>query len=223
MSYSRQARPLDWFFLILLSLVATHASAQTSNGVWGDSEGNFYIMLISQAQDNAIMFETDLESAKVLTGGFDSVSNSLSLVSLDQQLRIDASIVDGNLSGSITRNGEQSALDADLLFAYVGGGNDGIWQSDLTDASYLTYLTLQVEQSILGVLLDTRFDPEGEISLEIYSGPQLDGLFTGIRLDAPTQSVRLDFSNPDAANGSYRDASSFPPAETATFTALRVF
>lgn len=208
-----------WFGL--WPLAASHA-ASTATGVW--SAGSQYLVIAESASPTSVvMVQVDLAnpSASKLFVGSRSGSaitatqvaggaGSLSLVMDSANTSFTGTQVSG--TGSV-------ALTGQLLFAYSGSAQDGVWQRTGATDRYLLAMTLMVNQVGTTVLVDLKLGSTLAYDLAagvIVSVPSTQGAvptFSGKSI-LTGNTVTLAFRGGVPATGTYTALNTARPPQT---------
>lgn len=211
-------RILSTLCIALLGWWTSPAMGATSlNGIWSNSAGGYLIMLEASSGGAALVLqlEPELVTGKVYVGS--RSGDAVNVTSVDNATKLALTVTDGAYSGSRTLGGTTTAVGGQLLFAYVGGTYDGIWQRTGSGDRYLTVLTATVNQASAVVLADIKLNASGEPSYDVVLGAMNSAGFAGKSL-VSNNAVTLDFVAGNPATATYTVLSvAIPPKQLESF------
>lgn len=218
-------RVLCAFATILIGLWGSLAGATTMslNGIWSNSAGGYLVMLEAVSGGTVVILqvEPELAAGKVYIGT--RSGDSVSTTSTDRTATLALSISSGSYSGTNTHSGSSTAINGTLLFAYVGGDYDGIWQrSDATDR-YLGLITATISQASMVVVLDVKLDSSGGVGYDVVLGTMSGSKFVGKSLITATNTVTMNITAGSPNSSSYVvTASTIPPRQLENFSVSQI-
>jgi len=192
------------------------------NGIWFSTDKH-YLMLIQDAANGttvALEIAADLSTAKVWVGTGDNSNISLNNVKTNTDT-LTASISGNSLSGIKTMNGVASDYSANLLYAYVGGAFDGIWQKTNVNNAYFAYMTINVGGTNTAVVVDLAINGDQTYTYDIFIGTAASGTYNGVSAINmnPNKTLKLIFSG-SSTSGTYTTVAR--PPVTSIFSATQI-
>lgn len=159
--------------LLLLGLYApAHAQTQTATGLWSYPNSG-YLVLLEDSHSNTVI---GLHISTPMSNGSVWVGNRASTAITLRNLMSSANSMSLNLSGN-TYTGTQHTssgstdISGQLVAAYQGSANDGIYVSDTNNARYIAVLTATLQSTPLSLLFDIQVDAQTQkINYDIAPG-----------------------------------------------------
>lgn len=192
------------------------AFAAPANGIWVTSTGDYFLLMQDSTAAMAIAAQVayDLTSASVYVGS--TSVNTLTLRKLNQGATLTATANGDTLSGNYVQSGGASdAFSATLEYAYVGSNYDGVWQKTGTN-SYLAYITVNIKDMPVTVVLDVTLNSDNTLSFDVLTGTLAGNIYTGVST-MNGRALRLTFSSA-SADGTYVTTT----RQTTKFTATQI-
>ena len=214
-------RMLGAAFVWLLVSTAVHAQAVNVTGIWSDSAGSYWSFVQAPAQEGrsavvAIRLNSALDAADVLLG--EVSANALAVSQPGGELALNATFGSSDFSGTLSSGDALLPLTGQLLIAYQGSSQDGIWQIDAQN--YLMLLTVSSGGSALTGVFDITLTDAGGVEVDLYTGLTSGPTFAGLSISSPTSTLQLSFESASQLSGTYAVAA-IPP-RTSPFTAVRI-
>lgn len=204
--------------IALLGLWTNLAIGATSlNGIWSNNAGGYLVMLEASSGGTVLVlqFEPELVTGKVYLGS--RSGDAVSVTSIDNATQLAMTVSGSAYSGSRALGGTTTAVGGQLLFAYVGGSYDGIWQRTGSSDRYITLLTATINQASAVVLADIKLNASGEPSYDVVLGAMSSAGFAGKSL-VSNNAVTVDFVAGNPATAMYTVLSvSIPPKQVESF------
>lgn len=214
-------------FLLLAVFSGTATAATALNGIWSNSAGGYLVMLEQSAGGGVVIFQVDpaLAAGKAYLGS--RSGDTISAHTLDQSASFSATVGGTAYSGTLTSGGGTQTIGGDLLFAYVGGAYDGVWQRTATNDRYLAVVTATIDQAAALVVIDARLDTTTyALTYDVALGALVSSstpTFTGRSLlSGNTVVLAFNGGNPATATYTVRDTAR-PPQQVEQFSATQVF
>lgn len=213
--------------LLLLGMQA-QAQTQTATGLWSYPNGSYLVLLEDSSSGSVIGLQIN---AAMTTGSVWLGSRTSSNITL-RNLISNSSSMNLQISGTAYTGTQQTSsgstnINGQLLAAYQGSANDGIYVSDINSARYIAVLTATLQSTPLTLLLDMQVDSQNQkINYDIAPGSVLEGsapTFMGKSL-INGNTITLSFKGGSPATGFFSSLdNSRPPKVVDQFNVTRLF
>lgn len=212
---------------VFLTAFSAWAAASSLTGIWSSSTGGYLVMLEQSSGGGMVVLQVDpaLASGKAYTGS--RSGDTVTVSSLDQSASLSLAVSGTTYSGNLTQGGATQPVSGGLLFAYVGGTYDGIWQRNDATGRYLVVVTATINQASAMVLVDARIDPVSyaatyDVALGTLAATNPPSLIGASLISGNTVKFAFQGGEPQAATYTVTTAS-LPRQTVETFSTTQIF
>jgi hypothetical protein len=221
-------KTLRLYIILVMTLFSSIASAASSSGVWSSNQG-YYLVLMEQSTTGtvaAMAIAPSLDSGLALTGT--RSGNIINLRSLTGSSSIAMTLNGQAYTGSLTTAGSRLPLSGNVLLAYAGSANDGIWQKSDGGNRYLASLSVMSSGVPIMLIVDLNIPVSGtsityDVATGVVQSISSNPSFIGVSL-VSGNTVTLSFKGGTPTTGTYKVTTASRPIITVDqFDVNRIF